>query len=213
MKIAIVGATGRGGSRLVNEALSRGHDVTAVSRGAGDIEPRVNLTGVSCDIADTGALASVIAGHDAVILAWRPAPGTPGVWDLIKDGFNSVLAALRQAGVKRLLVMGGAGTLEVAPGVKNVDRPEFPEAWRDGSRAGSQKLDILKGIADLEWSYLSPAHEIFEGQRTGTFRLGGDQLVTDGNGDSKISFEDYAVAMIDEMEEPKHIGKRFTLAY
>lgn len=213
MKLAILGATGRGGTRLVNEALSRGHEVSALSRSAGGIESRHGLTGVSCDIADTGALASAIAGHDAVILAWRPAPGTPDIWDVIKDGFNSVLAALRQAGVKRILVMGGAGTLEVAPGVKNVDRPEFPEAWRDGSRAGSQKLDILKGIDDLDWSYLSPAHEIFEGERTGTFRLGGDQLVTDDNGDSKISFEDYAVAMIDEMEDPQHIGRRFTLAY
>jgi putative NADH-flavin reductase len=213
MNIAIIGATGRGGQRLVNEALSRGHSVTAISRRADGIAARPGLTGVACDIADSDALARAIAGHDAVILAWRPAPGTPAIEALIRDGFNALLTALRQAGVERLLVMGGAGTLEVAPGVKNIDRPEFPEAWKAGSRAGSQKLDILKGIDDLQWSYLSPAHEIFEGERTGSFRLGGDRMIVDAEGNSRISFEDYAVAMIDELEEPQNIGRRFTLGY
>jgi len=213
MKVAILGATGRGGKRMIDEALSRGHQVTAISRSAAEQPARDGVTGVSCDIADTAALADAIRGHDAVIATWRPAPGSDDVWGAIKNGFNSLLTAMREAGVKRVMVMGGAGSLEYSPGVLNIDRPDFPEAWKDGSRAGTQQLDMLREVSDLEWTYLSPAHEIYEGERTGTFRLGGDQLVMDENGDSKISFEDYAVAMIDELEEPKHTGRRFTLAY
>jgi uncharacterized protein len=120
---------------------------------------------------------------------------------------------MRSAGVNRILVMGGAGTLETAPGKLNIDRPEFPEAHKDGSRAGAQILDMIREVDNLEWSYLSPAHVIFEGERTGIFRLGGDQLLTDENGDSKVSFEDYAIALLDETEEPKHLGRRFSVAY
>lgn len=213
MKIAIIGATGRGGERLTEEALTRGHHVTAISRAADTISKRDHLIGISCDISHTESLAAAIKGHDAVILAWRPAPGTPDLWNVIRDGFDSLLSALKQAEIGRLLVMGGAGTLEVEPGIKNYDRKEFPDAWREGSKAGSQILEILSEVDFLKWSYLSPAHEIFEGERTGVFRLGGDKLITDANGDSKISFEDYAVAMIDELETPKHVGERFSVAY
>jgi putative NADH-flavin reductase len=213
MKVAIIGATGRGGKRMIDEALSRGHTVTAISRSAGDAPARDGVTGISCDIADTAGLAKAISGSDAVIATWRPAPGSDDVWGAIKNGFNSLLTAMREAGVKHLLVMGGAGSLEYSPGVLNIDRPDFPEAWKDGSRAGTQQLEMLQDVSDLDWTYLSPAHEIFEGERTGKFRLGGDQLVMDDEGNSRISFEDYAVAMIDEMENPQHTGRRFTLGY
>ena len=213
MKVAILGATGRGGKRMIAEAVSRGHTVTAISRSAADQPAQKNVKAVNCDIADTKALTEAIRGHDAVIATWRPKPGSGDAWASIKNGFNSLLTAMRAAGVKRVMVMGGAGSLEYSPGVLNIDRPDFPEAWKDGSRAGTQQLDMLREVKDLEWTYLSPAHEIFEGERTGKFRLGGDQLVMDKDGNSKISFEDYAVAMIDELEKPKHTGRRFTLGY
>jgi hypothetical protein len=214
MKIAVVGATGRGGKRMIGEALSRGHEVTAISRTAADSPARTGVTAYNIDIADTPALAAALKGRDAVVVAWRPKPGAPDVWDAIRAGFSSVLAALREAGVKRVLSMGGAGELWLKPGLKNIDRPDFPEAWKDGSRAGAQKLAMLRESGgNLEWTYMHPAHEIFEGERTGTFRLGGDTLVVDGNGDSKISFEDFAVAALDEIENPRHIRKQMTLAY
>lgn len=204
MKIALIGATGNIGSRVLNEALTRGHSVTAIARKADALAARPGLTAKAADLHQPAALAPLLAGHDAVVSA---------VHFLVSD-FAKLLAAVRQSGVKRWLMVGGAGSLEVAPGLKLIDAPGFPEIYKAEAAKGGEFLDALKAqAADLEWSFLSPSAMIVPGERTGKFRLGKDTLLSDANGDSRISMEDYAIALIDELESPKHIRQRFTVGY
>ena len=154
------------------------------------------------DASDPAALAQLIKGSDAVISALH--------FDVSAD---TVLSALRQAGVGRLLVTGGAASLEVAPGVRLIDTPDFPEEWKVFAQGGITFLEALRGETGIDWTFFSPAAFIFEGPRTGQFRLGGDQLVVDEAGDSKISFADYAIAMVDELEQHHYSRARFTAAY
>lgn len=210
MNIALLGATGMIGSRLAAEALARGHTVTAVVRDpARLVINHPNLTVVTGDAQDTARLAEQIAGHDAVIgsLAAR----REGDASLVVAAARSLLAAARQTGV-RLAWVGGASSLEVAPGVRLFDTPEFPDAYRAEAQAGIDVLALLRGSEGVEWTYLSPSLMIGPGERTGRYQLGGDQLLTDAAGQSAISAEDYAVALIDELETPKHRGARFTVA-
>jgi putative NADH-flavin reductase len=154
------------------------------------------------DAADPEALATLIAGSDAVISALH--------FDVSAE---TLLSAIRKAGVPRLLVTGGAASLEVAPGVRVIDSPDFPEEWKPFALGGITFLDALRQVDDVDWTFFSPAALIFEGPRTGSYRPGTDQLVTDDSGESKISFADYAIAMVDELEAPKHSRARFTAAY
>lgn len=200
MKVAVLGASGRAGSEIVQELARRGHEVRAVSRRPGSFP--AGVTAVAGDASDAAALAGLIAGSDAVISALHhdiPA--------------NTILAALRAAGVPRLLVTGGAGSLEVAPGKRLIDAPDFPEEWRAFAQAGVVFLDDLRAERDIDWTFFSPAALIFEGPRTGEFRLGTDDLVVDGQGESRISFADFAIAMVDELEAHRHSRARFTAAY
>ncbi len=217
MKIVLLGATGFAGSALLAEALDRGHDVTAVVRDPTKLEARPGLTAIRGDVHDSAALASVLAGHDALISAFNPGwtPGTPrpGMYEEQVRGTASILAAARSAGLGRVLWVGGAGGLEVSPGVLAIDTPDFPEWIKPGSRATSAALEALRNEPELEWSFLAPAATLEPGERTGTFRLGGDQLLVDANGESRISVQDYAVAMIDELENPSHVRQRFSVAY
>jgi uncharacterized protein len=214
MKIALIGATGFVGSQLLSEALDRGHQVTAVVRRTDRLPVRDNLTPRQADVLDTDALAGLLAGHDAVVSAFSPDRETPGdVYERMVEGAKSIIAATKQAGVKRLLVVGGAGSLEVAPAQQLIDQPEFPDAWKAGAGGTRQFLYLLKAETDLDWTFLSPAALLEPGERTGAFRLGGDQLLVDAEGQCRISVQDYAVAMIDELEEPKHTRKRFCVAY
>lgn len=217
MKIVLLGATGFIGSALLSEALSRGHEVTAVVRNPAKLEARPGLMIITGDVNDTASLASSIAGHDALLSAFNPGwtPGTPRpeMYDEQVRGTTSIIAALKQAGIRRVLWVGGAGGLEVAPGVLAIDAPDVPEWIKPGSRATSEALQALRNEPELEWSFLAPAALIEPGERTGKFRLGGDQLMVDDKGESRISVEDYAVAMIDELETPRHVRQRFTLAY
>ena len=214
MKIALIGATGYVGSQLLNEALDRRHEVTAIVRRTERLPARPGLTAQQCDIMDTDTLAGFLAGHDAVIAAYNPDRETPGdVYARMVAGGRSIIDATKASGVKRLLVVGGAGSLEVAPGQQVIDQPGFPEEWKAGAGGTRQFLYLLKEEPDLDWTFLSPAAMLEPGERTGAFRLGGDQLLVDAEGQCRISTQDYAVAMIDELEEPQHIRQRFCVAY
>ena len=202
MNIVVLGASGRAGSEITREAAARGHTVTAIARKPGAIPTADGVTAVAGDASDATALAPLLKGADAVISALHH--DIPAA---------TLLKALRTAGVPRLLVTGGASSLEVAPGVKLIDTPDFPEEWKVFARNGIVFLDDLRGETDIDWTYFSPAALIEETPRLGRYRTGTDQLVVDANGDSKIGFSDYAIAMVDELENPKHSRARFTAAY
>ena len=202
-KIALIGASGFIGSRLLAALSARGHAVTAITRNPGKVAVLPGVTDVKGDIFDEDSLAKLIAGHDAVISAVHFTASDPQL----------LLAAVKQSGVKRYLVVGGAGSLEVAPGVKLFDTPAFPAAYLDEARKGGVFLDLLKQEQGLDWTFLSPSALIQPGERTGKFRLGTDQLLVDAKGNSSISAEDYAIALIDELEKPAHSRRRFTVGY
>jgi putative NADH-flavin reductase len=211
MKIALIGATGMIGQRILQEALTRGHQVTAVVRDPSRVtQQHDNLKVTTGDIFRADSIASAVTRHDAVISAFGPKQGEE---QSLVEATRSLIDGVKRVGVKRLLVVGGAGSLEVAPGVQLVDTPDFPVAWKAIAFAHRDALDIYRKESDLEWTYLSPAALIQPGERTGKYRTGTDQLVTDENGESRISAEDYAVAMLDELENPRFIRKRFTIAY
>jgi len=203
MKIALIGATGFIGSRLLAELTSRGHQVTAIVRNPEKVPQGAGVSARKGDVHDKDGLATLLAGHDAVISAVHFSASDPA----------TLLAAVKQSGVKRYLVVGGAGSLEVAPGVKLFDTKEFPAIYLDEARKGGAFLDLLKGENGLDWTFLSPSALIEPGERTGSFRLGKDQLLVDANGQSRISAEDYAIALVDELEKPAHSRRRFTVGY
>ena len=203
MKVALIGATGNIGSRLLAELTSRGHTVTALSRNPEKTAAKPGVTAKRGDAYDKAALADLLKGHDAVISAVRFSASDPQI----------LIDAVKAAGVKRYLVVGGAGSLEVAPGHKLIDTPSFPEAYKPEASKGGVFLQLLRGENDLDWTFLSPSALISAGTRTGKFRLGGDQLLKDDKGNSSISYEDFAVAMVDELEKPKHSRRRFTVGY
>lgn len=204
MNIALIGASGRVGRRLLEEALLRGHQVTAIARDpARFAEARAGVTWQQGDTTQPQALAEHLRGHDVVISSTR----------FSSTALDDLLAAVRASGVGRLQIVGGAGSLEVAPGQALVDSPEFPPAHHGEASAGRALLQRLRQVTDLDWSFLSPSALFIEGSRTGTFQLGHDQLLRDPNGKSWISFEDYAVALLDETEHPTHSRQRFTVGY
>ena len=210
MKLALIGATGTIGQRILHEALNRGHQVTAIVRNSSRLtEQNPNLRVVTADIFNPESVAQAVAGQDAVISAY----GAPhGQDQLLVDVARSLVQGVKQAGEPRLLVVGGAGSLEVAPGVQLMDTPAFLPAWKANAQAQRDALNVYRK-ADLDWTYLSPAALIQPGERTGHYRTGGEQLVVDAEGNSHISAEDYAIAMLDEVEHPQHVRQRFTVAY
>ena len=216
MKLVLFGATGNVGRRVAAEALRRGHDVVGVVRDPAAVEspdPRVGL--VKGDATDAGRVAEVVRGADAVVSAISPRPNARGLpAPSLGANARALIAGLREAGVRRVLYVGGASSLEVAPGQALADQPDFPEAYKAEAREGSEALAVWRGEAEgLDWTYLSPAAEIAPGERTGSYRTTGDRLLVDGQGRSLISFEDYAVAVLDELERPQHVGRRFGVAY
>lgn len=212
MKIALIGASGFIGSALRDEALQRGHQVKALVTRPERLEARPNLTVVKCDVLDTQALTEQLHGADVVLSAFS-GHAQQDVRDYYLQGFDSILAATKAARVERLLVVGGAGSLEVAPGQLLIDTPDFPAEYKTSAEGAKAALERLRAQNAQTWTYLSPAAEIFHGERTGNFRLGGDQLLTDAKGSSRISVQDYAMAMLDELEEPHHFNQRFCVAY
>lgn len=203
MKVALIGITGRVGSRVADELLGRGHEVTGIARNLGDVQPQKGLTVVQGDATDPHALTNLLRGHDAVISASR----------FVSSDAKPLLAAIKDAGVPRLLVVGGAGSLLVAPGKTLIETPEFPDAYKPEARAGVVFLDTLRNEKVVNWTFLSPSAMFEPGERTGTFRLGDDFLLADNEGKSWISMEDFAIAMADELESPKHARRRFTVGY
>ena len=202
MDVAVLGASGNAGSEITRELARRGHSVRAIARKPNAIPDLPGVTRLAGDAHDPGALGPLIAGADAVISALH--------FDVTAD---TLLAALRKAGVGRLLVTGGAASLEVAPGVRLIDSPNFPAEWREFAMGGIAFLDALRSVEDIDWTFFSPAALIEPGERTGRYRLGTDTLVTDDAGVSRISFADYAIAMVDELEAHRHPRARFTAAY
>jgi putative NADH-flavin reductase len=213
MNVALLGATGFVGSALLREALDRGHSVTAIARRPEKLQPHKGLVAKACDVRDTADLAMLIKGSDALISAFNPGWGNPDLYEDQVRGTTSIIAAVKQAEVTRVLWVGGAGGLEVKPGVRVIDSPGLPDWVRPGSLATINALEQLQNEPELEWSFLAPSAELQPGQRTGKFRLGTDRLLLDANGESKISVEDFAMAMIDELEEPAHVRQRFTVGY
>lgn len=213
MKVAIIGATGFVGRRVVDEALARGLQVTAIARQKKDLPDNANLTIALGDVADGPWLAQQLAGHDVVISAYNPGWAEADLYEKTAKGAQQILAAVKQSAVKRLLYVGGAGSLEVAPGVELVDTPQFPENIRPGAQAVRDLRNALKKETQLDWTYLSPAALLEPGKRTGQFRLGTTQLLMKGDAPANISIEDLAVAIIDEVEKPQFIKAQFTAAY
>ncbi len=202
MKVALIGASGQAGSRILRELVRRNHVVTAIARHPEKVPADAQVVARAGDAADPVGLAALLAGHDAVISSVRFAASDP----------RKLVGAVRDSGVKRYLVVGGSGSLLTASGDRLCDAPQFPAAYKPEAQAGCVFLDTLRGESALDWTFLSPSATFFAGERTGTFRLGGDHLLTGGDG-SKISFEDYAVALIDELEAPRHVRERFTVGY
>ena len=203
MKIAVIGASGRAGSRIIDEALKRGHTATGIARNPEKIERRAGVVANKGDTSDPAGLAALLKGHDAVVGATR----------FVNTKAAHVIAAVKQAGVKRLLVVGGAGSLEVAPGVMLLTTPQFPEVAKPEATAGLEFLNALRGEKDLDWVFISPGALLSPGERTGKYRVGRDQLLKDASDKSSISMEDFAIAMVDELEKPKHHRQRFHVAY
>jgi putative NADH-flavin reductase len=207
MKIALIGASGYVGKVLLEESLARGHEVTGLLRHPENLAPHDKLSAKRVDVLDGDALARLLSGHDAVISAFNPK------FDEGLRGVRSILAATERAGVPRLLVVGGAASLQVSPGKRLIDMPDFPAEWKASALATAEELELLRREAKLDWTFLSPAASLVPGERTGQFRIGGETLLTGPDGQSRISVADYAVAMLDELERPAHSRQRFSVAY
>ncbi|QND56851.1 NAD(P)-dependent oxidoreductase [Mesorhizobium huakuii] len=201
-KVALIGASGAVGSRLLKELSDRGHTVTGITRNPEKIADLPGVTARKGDVFDKEGLAKLIHGHDVVISAVHFLDSDP----------DTLIAAVRASGAKRYLIVGGAGSLEVAPGKRLVDTPEFPAIYKAEAQKGADFLDTLKTVGDLDWTFLSPSAMFIPGERTGKYRLGKDTLLASDKG-SSISFEDYAIVMVDEIEKPAHVRQRFTVGY
>ncbi len=217
MKVALIGATGFIGSKILDEALRRGHHVTAIVRSPHRLKSHPNLKAVNLDVLHRDELARVLANHDVVISSYNPkrAPGQDAFVRHVR-GYRSIIDAAKKSGVKRFLVVGGAGSLKNPAGVQLVDSPDFPavfEAFKPGIKGLREVLYILRKERGIDWAFFSPAVMIVPGQRTRKFRLGKDHALYDPKGASRISVQDYAVAMLDEVEHPHHHRERFTIGY
>lgn len=209
MKVTLYGATGQIGRRVLEELLQRGHSVTAVVRDPAKLGGRARLTLVPGDVSDVAGIAAASKGADALVSAYGPGPEHP---EKLLPVTRNLIAGAEQSGVPRFLFVGGAGSLEVAPGVTLIDSGHLPEEWKGIAIAHRDALEMARASA-INWTCLSPAGFIQPGERTGKFRLGTDRLLTDDRGESRISMEDFAIALVDEMENPQHERKRFTMAY
>lgn len=212
MKIALIGASGYVGSALLNEALARGHSVTALVTKPDKLTAGKGVTVVKADALNSDHLSTQLRDHDAVLSAFSGHADSDVLAYYLK-GFKAIVAATKQAAVPRLLLVGGAGSLFVAPGLQVIDTPDFPAQWKATAEGARQALQLLQNETALDWTMLSPSAHLEPGERTAKFRLGKDELLVDANGNSRISLADYAVAMLDELERPAHHRQRFTVGY
>lgn len=214
-KTALIGASGFVGSAILKELLSRGYHVEALVRNPENVKvENTRLTVKKVDVADTKALASDLKGYDTVISAYNPGWTNPDIYNLTLQNYPHIVEAAKEAGVKRLLIVGGAGTLFCAPGLRVVDSGVIPAEIMDGVKSlGKFYLDTLNNEKSIDWVFFSPAGSLEPGEATGTYRLGKDDLIVDNEGKSRITVGDYAKAMVDELENPSHHQERFTIGY
>lgn len=213
--VVLIGASGFVGTAILNELLNRGHKVTAIVRDLAKVTAsNPNLKVVQADVTDTDVLIEASKGKDAVISAYNPGWKNPNIYEETLKNYPLIVDSVKKAGVERLLIVGGAGTLFYAPGKMVMDADDVPAKLLPGIKSlGEFYLNTLRKENDIDWIFLSPAANMTPGERTGKFRIGKDDLVVDVNGDSNISVEDYAVAMVDELEQQHHHKERFTIGY
>lgn len=213
--VTLIGASGFVGTAILNELLNRGHKVTAIVRNPEKVSVKNdNLNVVKANVADTEAVIEACKGKDAVISAYNPGWTNPNIYEETLRNYPLILESVKHSGVNRLLCVGGAGTLFCAPGLRVVDSGAIPEAIMGGVKSlGEFYLNTLINEHDIDWVFFSPAGTLEPGERTGKFRLGKDDLIVDADGNSHVSVEDYAVAMVDELEKPAHHFERFTIGY
>lgn len=213
--VLLIGATGFVGTAILNELVNRGHRVTAVVRDVEKLAGKKGIEAVKADVADVDAIAKLAEGKDAIISSYNPGWANPDIARLTTENYPKIVEAAKKSDVKRLLIVGGAGTLFCAPGLRVVDSGAIPEEIMGAVRAlGDFYLNSLMNEQDIDWVFFSPAGTFdAEGRRTGKFRLGKDDLIVDAEGNSHISVEDYAFAMIDELEKEEHHKERFTIGY
>lgn len=216
MKFAVIGATGYVGNAVVQELAARGHDVTAFARNTGKVFAAPNVRAVAADVTAAG-FAAQLAGFDAVVSAFNPGWTNPNIGRDFRDGYAAILAAAKSAGVPYLLIVGGAGSLYIAPGVQVIDTPDFPKEIYDGANAARDLLTELRGRNDLNWAFISPpiclgADGGHSEDRTGKYRLGGDDALMNGDAPAGISVADLAIAIADDVAQKAHLHQRFTVA-
>jgi len=210
MNIALIGATGFVGSALLEELLQRGHRVTALARQPAKLTARPGLNVVQADALDAAQVADAVRGHDAVASAYNPGWTEPKIHDLFLQGTQAIIEGTQASGVPRLLIVGGAGSLYVAPGVQLVDTPEFPAEWKQGALAAREALNRVRQVASLDWTFISPPVFLAPGERTGRYQTGGDEVPMRDGKPAGISVADLAAAIVDELEQHKHSQARFT---
>ena len=216
MKFAVIGATGYVGNAVVQELAARGHDVTAFARNTGKVFAAPNVRAVAADVTAAG-FAEQLAGFDAVVSAFNPGWTNPNIGRDFRDGYAAILAAAKSAGVPYLLIVGGAGSLYIAPGVQVIDTPDFPKEIYDGANAARELLTELRGRNDLNWAFISPpiclgADGGHSEDRTGKYRLGGDDALMNGDAPAGISVANLSIAIADDVEQKAHLHQRFTVA-
>ena len=216
MKVALIGASGFVGSAILNELLRRGHQVTAIVRNPEKIKQTENVSVIKANVLNQSEVEDAVKGQEAVISAYNAGWTNPNLYNEFLKGAQAIQAGVKKSGIKRFIVVGGAGSLFIADGVQLLETPQFPEEFRPGASAARDYLNILKNEKELDWTFLSPAIEMHHGTsgiRKGAYRTGLDSPVFDANNRSIISVEDVAVAIVDELENSKHIRQRFTVAY
>jgi putative NADH-flavin reductase len=216
MKVALIGASGFVGKVVLNELVNRGHQVTAIVRNPENIIETEKVKAVKVNALNADETTEAVKGHDAVISAYNAGWTNPNLYTEFLQGSKAIQEGVKKSGIKRLIVVGGGGSLYVAEGLQLVDTPEFPQEFKAGASSARDYLNVLQEEKELDWTFLSPAIEMHQGtsgERKGTYRKGLDQPVFDANDRSIISVEDTAVAIVDELEQPKHIRQRFTVAY
>jgi putative NADH-flavin reductase len=203
MRVSLIGATGNAGSRILAELARRGHEVTAIVRHPERVPKLDGVTARGCDVNRVDDLALMLRHHDVAVSSVH----------FLDAQADKLIDAVRQARVSRYVVVGGAGSLDNGSGVRLIDAGGVPEPYKAESQAGCAFLDLLRQTSDLDWTFLSPSAQFIAGKRTGIFRLGTDTALRDTTGRSWISYEDYAVALVDEIEQPRHSRCRFTVGY
>jgi uncharacterized protein len=209
MNVVVYGATGNAGKEIVKELLARGHHVTGVSRNVDSLKAIPGVTAKTDDLSNVDAIAATIKGADVVVSAYSPPADNT---DALVDVTRREIEAVKKAGNMRLLVVGGAGLLEVAPGVTLIKSGHLPPQYLPIATAHEKALAVLRS-SGINWTYLSPAAFFVPGERTGKFRLGTKELIADSKGESRVSFADYAIALVDEIEKPQHERSSFSVAY